>query len=154
MASKNKQHKERYLKVPYHIFGIPRAKLDFGEKLLLAHFYGFGITGCYQSNKTLAEIFGVCLRTITLWVANLKAGGYILWADPRGLNRTVWVKSHPAVKLSNTLIYRGQQVLKSLIVYDSDTLAEHPMLKRGSRNPLRRGRAIHCARVAQSIATY
>lgn len=57
--------KEQYLKIPYHILNI-RA-LGLAEKVLLAHIYGFGKNGCWQSNETLADVFMTNPRTVRRW---------------------------------------------------------------------------------------
>jgi len=63
------------------------------EKLLLAHIYSFGENGCWQSNKTLAEMFMTSKRTIQIWLASLEK--YISIQNPKGYYRTIWAKSHP-----------------------------------------------------------
>jgi len=87
----NKQKKELYLKVPYHILNIK--DLSPAEKFLLAHIYSFGENGCWQSNKTLAEMFTTSKRTIQIWLASLEK--YISIQNPKGYYRTIWAKSHP-----------------------------------------------------------
>ena len=104
---KNKP-KELYLKIPYHILNIPG--LGLCEKVLLAHIYSFGEKGCWQSNATLAEIFMVCPRTISLWVAKLARSNLIQTKSPKGYYRTIWAKSHPNVSEASVLWYRKQQV--------------------------------------------
>ena len=63
--------------------------------MLLAHIYGFGTKGCYQSNQTLAKIFMVSPCTISRWIAGL--GEYLYFKSPKGYYRTLWAKCHPAV---------------------------------------------------------
>jgi len=87
----DKQKKELYLKVPYHILNIK--DLSPAEKFLLAHIYSFGENGCWQSNKTLAEMFMTSKRTIQIWLASLEK--YISIQNPKGYYRTIWAKSHP-----------------------------------------------------------
>ena len=103
-----KEPKELYLKVPYHILNIPG--LGLCEKVLLAHIYSFGEKGCWQSNATLAEIFMVCPRTISLWIAKLARSNLIQKKSPKGYYRTIWAKSHPKVSEASVLWYRKQQV--------------------------------------------
>jgi len=133
---------ERYLKVPNHILNIPRSKLDFGEKFLLAHFYSFGTSGCYQSNKTLGKMFFVSARTISIWIAKLKKGGFVLWLNPKGYFRTIWAKSHPEVKSSQTLKYRGENISKGKVVSGEATSIS-------PRNRLRSECAKNCVVSAQ-----
>ena len=104
----NKEPKELYLKVPYHILNIPG--LGLCEKVLLAHIYSFGEKGCWQSNATLAEIFMVCPRTISLWIAKLARSNLIHTKSPKGYYRTIWAKSHPKVREASMLWYRKQKV--------------------------------------------
>jgi hypothetical protein len=90
-----KKVKEPYLKIPDHILSVPG--LGPGEKMLLAHIYSFGARGCWQSNKTLAQIFLTSERTISRWLAGIKA--FVIARSPKGYYRTVWVKSHPDVRI-------------------------------------------------------
>jgi hypothetical protein len=108
MTKGKKEPKELYLKIPYHILNIPG--LGLCEKVLLAHIYSFGEKGCWQSNATLAEIFMVCPRTISLWVAKLAVSNLIQAKSPKGYYRTIWAKSHPKVSEASVLWYRKQQV--------------------------------------------
>jgi len=91
-----KQKTELYLKVPYKILNI--SGISLAEKLLLAHIYSFGAKGCWQSNKTLAEMFMVSVASIKRWLSSL--GKYISVKNPKGYYRTIWAKSHPEVKKS------------------------------------------------------
>ncbi len=116
-ANKNKtagkkMPKELYLKVPYHILNIPDTSLC--EKVLLAHIYSFGEKGCWQSNATLAKIFMVCPRTISLWIAKLAQSNLIQTKSPKGYYRTIWAKSHPKVSEASELWYRKQRVPNSV----------------------------------------
>ena len=103
-----KKPKELYLKIPYHILNIPG--LGLCEKVLLAHIYSFGEKGCWQSNATLAKIFMVCPRTISLWIAKLARSNLIQTKSPKGYYRTIWAKSHPKVSEASALWYRKKQV--------------------------------------------
>ena len=95
---KKKKKKKEYdgLWMPNAILNI--YGLDAGCKMLLAHFYNFGTKGCYQSNKTLAEIFMTSECTISRRIKKLSE--YILIKNPKGYYRTVWVKIHPQVNES------------------------------------------------------
>jgi len=106
-----KQPKELYLKVPYHIFNIP--KLSLAEKVLLAHIYSFGEKGCWQSNKTLAKIFMFSTRTISKYIATLLKQELVQIKYPKGYFRTIWAKSHPEVKAAAQLWHRGKKVENS-----------------------------------------
>ena len=108
IAGNKKKPKELYLKIPYHILNIP--DLGLCEKVLLAHIYSFGEKGCWQSNATLAKIFMVCPRTISLWIAKLVRSNLIQTKSPKGYYRTIWAKSHPKVSEASVLWYRKQQV--------------------------------------------
>ncbi len=85
--------KELYLKVPYHILNI--SGLSSAEKNLLAHIYSFGAKGCWQSNKTLAEIFMTSKSSISRKIKKIRS--YIYVKSPKGYYRTIWAKSHPDV---------------------------------------------------------
>jgi hypothetical protein len=84
---------QQYLKIPYHILNIPGLKPS--QKQLLAHIYGFGARGCWQSNRTLAKIFMVSPCTISRWLKDIK--DYIYIKNPSGFYRTLWAKAHPNV---------------------------------------------------------
>ena len=114
MAKKAARPEERYLKVPNHILNIE--DLGQGEKMLLAHIYSFGRKGCWQSNETLGKLFFRKTRTITEWVGKLKKGRHILWRHPKGYYRTLWAKSHPDVKGTDTLLYRDGEISKAEII--------------------------------------
>jgi len=86
---KKKPQQELYLKVPYHIFNI--TKLGAAEKMLLAHIYSFGEKGCWQSNKTLSNMFMTTERTISRCLSRLKPFIYV--KKPKGYYRTIWAKS-------------------------------------------------------------
>jgi len=103
-----KQKTELYLKVPYKILNI--SGISLAEKLLLAHIYSFGAKGCWQSNKTLAEMFMTRDRTIRRWINNISK--YLHIKNPKGYYRTIWSKSHPDVKGCMDKIVRehGQKV--------------------------------------------
>ena len=101
--------------MPNHILNIEG--LGTGEKMLLAHIHSFGRKGCWQSNETLGKMFFRSPRTISMWVANLKKGRYILWLHPKGYYRTLWAKSHPDVRASNKLLYRDVEILKTEVIF-------------------------------------
>jgi hypothetical protein len=90
---KPNRSKEPYLKVPAHILNLPQIGLC--EKVLLAHIYSFGQRGCWQSNKTMAQIFMVSACTISRWLSGIKQFIYV--KHPQGYRRTLWAKSHPDV---------------------------------------------------------
>lgn len=85
---------DRYLAIPYHILNL--RNIGLCEKVLLAHIYSFGQRGCYQSNKTLADIFMVLPGTISRWIADVRTHLYI--KNPKGYYRTMWAKTHPEVQ--------------------------------------------------------
>jgi len=102
--------------IPYSILNIRKGILGFGEKVLLAHIYSFGVKGCWQGNKTLGKMFFVTERTISTWVGRLKRAGCILWVHPKGRYRTVWAKSHPDVRTASVLMYMGEEISKEAVV--------------------------------------
>ena len=69
--------------------------IDYASKVLLAHFYSFAEKGCYQSNKTLAEIFMTAPRTICKRISRMSK--YLYIKCPKGYYRTIWVKIHPQI---------------------------------------------------------
>jgi hypothetical protein len=89
-----KHSKQQGLWIPNSILNLP--ELNWGEKVLLAHFYSFGVKGCWKSNKTLAEELMTSKQTISRMISRLKK--YIWIKNPKGYYRTIWVKSHPKVK--------------------------------------------------------
>jgi len=91
--SETKNQKQFYLKIPYEILNL--TGIGLCEKVLLAHIYSFGAKGCWQSNKTLAEIFMTSERSIRRWLVAIKA--FLLVKNPKGYYRTVWARSHPEV---------------------------------------------------------
>lgn len=100
--------------MPNHILNIEG--LGKGEKMLLSHIFSFGRKGCWQSNETMGKMFFRSERTISVWVANLKKGRYILWLHPKGNYRTLWAKTHPDVKGSDKLLYRKQEISKTKVI--------------------------------------
>ena len=92
--NKKKKARQEGLWIPNSILNLP--ELNWGEKVLLAQFYSFGIKGCWKSNKTLAEEFMTSKQTISRMISRLKK--YIRIKNPKGYYRTIWVKSHPKVK--------------------------------------------------------
>jgi hypothetical protein len=118
MAKKSEKQskKSNGLWIPYPILNIPKDKLGFGEKVLLAHIYSFGQKGCWQGNETLGKMFFVTERTISTWVAKIKQAGCILWVHPKGRYRTIWAKSHPDVIAANALHYMGEEISKEAVV--------------------------------------
>lgn len=93
-AKSKKNSSERYLKIPYFILNL--RGIGLCQKILLAHIYSFGQKGCYQSNKTLAEIFMVSPNTISRWIAHVCM--YLYVKNPKGYYRTMWAKAHPDVQ--------------------------------------------------------
>ena len=91
------RHIQPYLKIPAHILNLPNLALS--EKVLLAHIYSFGARGCWQSNATLARVFHTSDRTISRWLAALLRAKLLLAKNPKGYYRTLWVLSHPDVKV-------------------------------------------------------
>jgi len=94
MAGKSKDKgkpREKYLAIPYHILNV--CDVGLCQKVLLAHICSFGLKGCYQSNKTLADIFMVSAKTISRWLADIRK--YVYIKKPKGYYRTIWAKSHP-----------------------------------------------------------
>jgi hypothetical protein len=92
--NKPKKLKEPYLKMPAHILNL--TQIGLCEKVLLAHIYSFGEKGCWQSNKTLAEIFMTNTRTVSRWINKIR--NFIYVKNPKGYYRTLWAKSHPQVR--------------------------------------------------------
>jgi hypothetical protein len=103
-----KTSNEHYLKLPSSILNL--RDLGLCEKVLLAHIYSFGAKGCWQSNATLAEIFMVCPRTISQWIAVLKRTDLIQVKSPKGYYRTLWARSHPDIRQSGRVWYRDQSI--------------------------------------------
>jgi hypothetical protein len=120
MAGKPKKPKESYLKTPNRIMNIPRSLLNQQKKALLAHIYSFGAKGCWQSNRTLAEMFQTSERSITRWISDIKKIGEIYIKSPKGYYRTIWAKSHPEVIAANKLWYRNKQIPKEDINHPVD----------------------------------
>ena len=108
MPEKKKQPTENYLKLPNHILNI--RDIGLCEKVLLSHIYSFGKRGCYQSNKTLAEIYMTSPSTIRRWLKHIRK--YLYVKCPKGYYRTFWAKSHPDVQAANKLWWRGKEVSK------------------------------------------
>ncbi len=104
------ENDERYLKVPNRIMNM--LDLNLPTRLLLAHIDSFGRDGCWANNETLAKIFDVTTRTITERVSQLKKTRRIWWVHPRSPYRTIWSNTHPEVKASDTLLYRGRETFK------------------------------------------
>jgi len=97
MSGKSKHKRkaaDRYLAIPYHILNL--LGIGLCQKVLLAHIYSFGQKGCYQSNKTLADIFMVSPCTISWWITDVRTHLYI--KNPKGYYRTMWAKAHPEVQ--------------------------------------------------------
>jgi hypothetical protein len=90
-AKNQKASAERYLKFLYSILNL--RDIDLRQTVLLSHIYSFGLKGCYQSNKTLAEIFMVSPDTISRWIADIPK--YIYIVKPKGYYRTIYAKAHP-----------------------------------------------------------
>ena len=108
MGQKKEQPRENYLKLPNHILNI--RDIGLCEKVLLSHIYSFGKRGCYQSNKTLAEIYMTSPSTIRRWLKHIRK--YLYVKCPKGYYRTFWAKSHPDVQVANKLWWRGKEVSK------------------------------------------
>ena len=100
--AKSNKKRERYLVIPYHILNL--IGLGLSQKVLLSHIYSFGTKGCYQSNKTLGEIFMVSAGTIKRWIADIDEHLYI--KNPKGYYRTMWAKSHPEVKVQSFFAHK------------------------------------------------
>ena len=105
-----KENNERYLKLPNRIMNM--LDLSLPTRLLLAYIDSFGRDGCWANNKTMAKIFDVTTRTITERIGQLKKTGRIWWVHPRSPYRTIWSNTHPEVRASDTLIYRGRETSK------------------------------------------
>jgi hypothetical protein len=84
--------------------------------MLLAHVYSFGHKGCWEKNETLARMFNVTPRSISLWIGTLKKHRLLLWLHPKGYYRTLWAKSHPDVQAAERLPYRGREIARSSII--------------------------------------
>ena len=93
-AKKEKSSSERYLKVLYSVLNL--RDIDLRQKVLLSHIYSFGLKGCYQSNKFLAEVFMVSPDTISRWIAGIRK--YIYIEKPKGYYRTMYARAHPDVQ--------------------------------------------------------
>ncbi|MBN1973423.1 MAG: hypothetical protein JW787_07270 [Sedimentisphaerales bacterium] len=114
MRDKNKNPKELYLKVPYHILNLDGINLS--EKMLLSHIYSYGVNGCWESNETLGITFMVDERSISRWVKNLKKNSLVYWVHPKGRYRTLWAKSHLEVKEAKELLYMGEKINKEAVI--------------------------------------
>ena len=95
MKTKKPNKKEPYLAIPAHILNL--TGIGIPEKVLLAHIYSFGAKGCYQSNKTLAEILMVSERTIIRYLQPIRR--FLHVTSAKGYYRTLWARSHPDVAL-------------------------------------------------------
>ena len=96
MAGKSVAKKKRvgrYLALPYHILNL--TDIGLCQKVLLAHIYGFGARGCYQSNKTIADIFMVSPFTISRWITDIRE--HLLIKNSKGYHRNMWAKANPEV---------------------------------------------------------
>ena len=93
-SRRRKPERDKYLAIPHSILNLQGIGLC--QKILLAHIYSFGQKGCYQSNKTLAEIFMVSPNTISRWIAHVRM--YLYVKNPKGYYRTMWAKAHPDVQ--------------------------------------------------------
>lgn len=90
-----KKVRGKYLAIPYSILNL--RDIGLREKALLAHIYGFGHRGCWQSNQTLAEFFMVSPRAISRSICAVRK--YIYIKNPKGYYRTLFARSHPDVQL-------------------------------------------------------
>jgi hypothetical protein len=106
--AKKKKIEEYYLMLPYHILNL--RGLSIGEKVLLSHIYSFGDKGCWQSNETIARIYMICRRTVSIWLANLVKLELVQVKSAKGYYRTIWAKSHPKVKDAARLWYKSEQI--------------------------------------------
>jgi len=127
MAKKGKVKRaagDRYLAIPYHILNL--RGIGLCQKVLLAHIYSFNQKGCYQSNKTLADIFMVSPCTISRWIADVRTHLYI--KNPKGYYRTMWAKAHPEVQAA---VVRWHKSDKACPVH-SGKFEQHVMQKSDS----------------------
>jgi hypothetical protein len=106
--AKKKKIEEYYLMLPYHILNL--RGLSLSEKVLLSHIYSFGDKGCWQSNETIARIYMICRRTVSIWLANLVKLELVQVKSAKGYYRTMWAKSHPKVKDAARLWYKSEQI--------------------------------------------
>jgi len=118
-----KTQQEPYLKIPYRIFNI--TKLGPAEKMLLAHIYSFGEKGCWQSNKTLAEMFMTSPATIRRWLGRIKK--YLYVKNPKGYYRTLWVKFEhlPAQKCQSDLLKSANRLAQKCATTNNNTIKEN-----------------------------
>jgi hypothetical protein len=123
MTHKNEQ-KEYYLNFPYHILNLEQIGLC--EKMLLAWIYSFGAKGCYQSNATLAKVLMVKERTVRRWIQKLVRANLVQIKCPKGYYRTIWAKSHPAVKEAAELYYRGRKIPNEICESDMAKNGQQP----------------------------
>ncbi len=82
--------------MPYKLWAIPRAHLNYQQKHLLSLIWWCAPKGCHCWNNRLAKKFGVCPRTIRRWLAQLKKLELIAIGYPDGRGRTIWPRyNHP-----------------------------------------------------------
>jgi hypothetical protein len=118
------KQQERYLRIPNHILNLTGLRLL--DKVLLAHFYSFGVRGCWQSNATLGEIFMTSASTITRSIGVLRKAALISVRAPKGRYRTIWARNNPEVQAVQMLHQSetAQQVKQNRPIESSDTAIE------------------------------
>ena len=135
---KTKKQKEPYLKIPAHILNL--SGIGLCEKVLLAHIYSFGAKGCWQSNKTLAEIFMVSAVTIRRWLARIRPYTYV--RNPKGYYRTIWSKSAlkneqgPAQNCAIDLVKSAHRPAQKCATTNNNTITENNNKTIASPSPL------------------
>ena len=102
--SQKKNHEGLW--VPNEILNL--FDVDEACRLLLAHFYSFGAKGCYQSNKTLAEIFMTSECTISRRIKKLAK--YIFIKNPMDYYRTIWARLHPQVSEAIKIFCKAEEL--------------------------------------------
>jgi len=120
--SKKKDKKgkvDRYLAIPYHILGM--RDIGPGEKILLAHIHGFGARGCWSSNKTLGQMLQLSPCTISRMIGKIRR--YVWIKNPKGYYRTIWSRSHPAVREAAAALRKTDPPARHC---EASTLTENP----------------------------
>lgn len=106
------------------------AKLLYGEILYLCNDKGY----CWASNNHFAELFGVSVTSISLWVTSLRENGFIecnVWENPENYTRQIFLtKSLRKVKAPFTFLIT--QLLNKM---SEESLRKLKIIYKGQEHP-------------------
>lgn len=116
-AKGQSNNREGYLKIPFHL--LQRRDVSMPGKIVYAYVYGFGLSGCWDSNDNIARTLGLTRPTVSRAVMELWHLQVVYLFGRRARSRKLFAVTHPHVEAVMTVRWVGRDVPKEQGRYKS-----------------------------------